>query len=205
MWALLSALLLMNPPDTQRYLFYLHGAIVEGKASGVESPVWGRYEVDQIVNRFKSEGFTVISEIRPANTDVVAYAEKIAAQVRALLNQGIPAGNITLVGGSKGAVIAMHAAALLQVADLNVVLLGGCNTATFSAYPELRLYGNVLSVYEATDPIGHSCEELRRRSAQSLRRYRELEIHTGQEHGFQFRPYAQWMQPAIRWAQGHYD
>ncbi|MCS6991139.1 MAG: hypothetical protein NZL95_04685 [Chitinophagales bacterium] len=189
----------------QRYVYYFHGAIVEGKGSGVESPVWGRYEVDQIVERFKNEGFVVFSEIRPANTEVLSYAARIAEQIKQQLVNGTEAKHITLIGGSKGAVIAMHVAAYLKNPDLNVVLLGGCHDGTFSAYPSLKLYGNVLSIYEATDRVAQSCEPLRKRSGEGLSRYKEVKIHTGADHGFQFRPYEEWVQPALRWARGLYD
>ncbi|MCS6917248.1 MAG: hypothetical protein RMK52_03000 [Chitinophagales bacterium] len=202
---LLIVLLFPMMASGQRFVYYFHGAIVEGKASGVESPVWGRYEVDQIVDRFRREGFTVISEIRPAGTDVPTYAARIAEQIRNQLAEGVAASRITLLGGSKGAVIAMHVAARLQQSDLNVVLLGGCHEGTFAAYPDLQLYGRVLSVFEASDPVAKSCETLRRRSGIGLSRYKELEIHTGAEHGFQFRPYEDWVQPALRWAREQYD
>ncbi len=191
--------------SADRYLIYLHGAIVEGQHSGVTSPIWGPYQVDEIVARFRCEGFNVISEIRPVDTDVGAYATKVTTDIAHLISKGVSPEHITVVGGSKGAVIAMVASHQLQNRFVHWVLLGGCQPSVIRQYPNLTLWGYVLSIYEATDPVGRSCSDLQLRSTQTLTLYRELQIQTGESHGFQFRPYDEWIKPTIQWAQGHYD
>ena len=52
--------------------------------------------------------FVVISEQRPRNTDVEEYAGKVTGQITALLDAGVPAENITVLGASKGAAIAIY-------------------------------------------------------------------------------------------------
>src|SRR5262245_29152115 len=102
-------------PDTKvKYLFYLHGRLIEEKGIRPTDPQYGVYEYEQILDTFKQFGFTVISEARPKGTDVKDYASKTVNQVQGLLNAGVPPYQITVVGASKGAVIAMVASTLLR-------------------------------------------------------------------------------------------
>jgi hypothetical protein len=53
---------------TSRYLFYLHGAILEGTNGHAVSQKFGVYEYEKILAAFVGEGFTVISEVRRKGT-----------------------------------------------------------------------------------------------------------------------------------------
>lgn len=79
-------------------LFYLHGRIVE-QSRRPTHPQFGVYEYDQILDTFKQDGFVVISEQRKKDTAVEEYGKKVAGQVRHLLEGGVPAEHITVVGG----------------------------------------------------------------------------------------------------------
>jgi poly(3-hydroxybutyrate) depolymerase len=89
-----------------KYLFYLHGAIIENEGVNAVSPRFGAYEYEQILNTFVNKGFVVISEPRPRGTDIEKYAAKVVGQVNALLKAGVPPQHITIVGGSRGGQIA---------------------------------------------------------------------------------------------------
>src|SRR4051812_32391537 len=89
-----------------RYVFYLHGAIVEDQGPQGVSPRFGRYDYPGILDAFRRRGFTLVSEVRPRGTDPGAYADRVVAAVRALVARGTPASRITVIGASKGAVIA---------------------------------------------------------------------------------------------------
>ena len=97
----------------RRHLFYLHGAWVE---HGLERshPSHGRYEYQAIVRTLAERGFVVISEARKGEIDPEAYAEKVSAQVRRLLEEGVPPSHVTVIGHSKGGSIALLAAAELR-------------------------------------------------------------------------------------------
>ena len=56
----------INPKD--RYLFFLHGQIVENKGVRPMSEKYGIYEYREILETFKKNGFNVISEAREKNT-----------------------------------------------------------------------------------------------------------------------------------------
>ena len=181
-----------------RYLFYLHGRIVEQGRRPV-SPQYGPYEYDEILNTFKSRGFVVISEQRRQGTHVEQYAGKVADQIRQLLKAGVPPRNITVVGASQGSFIAMLASTYLKNRDVNFVLMAGCSAE--SRFIEMvDLHGNVLSIYERTDGAG-TCEKYRA-DATGLAKYQEMELQTGKRHGFIYRPMTEWIEPAISWARG---
>ena len=106
---LLAPLIFMianNPAVSEKYLFYLHGAVVEGQGDQAKNS-FGTYRYNDIVSAFEKENFVVMSEVRKSGTDVKQYAGKIKDQIDSLLKKGVRPENITVVGGSKGALIAM--------------------------------------------------------------------------------------------------
>jgi pimeloyl-ACP methyl ester carboxylesterase len=194
--------ILSEPPkkvDTSaRYLFYLHGRIVEEGRRPI-SPQYGPYEYDEILNVFKSKGFVVVSEQRPKGTDVEQYASKVANQVNQLLKAGVPPRNITVVGASQGSFIAMLASTYLKKRDVKFVFIAGCS-ADARFLDMVDLHGNVLSIYERSDGAG-SCEKFRA-DATGIAKYEELQLQTGLRHGFIYRPMTEWVEATISWARG---
>jgi hypothetical protein len=180
-------------------LFYLHGRILEDHGVAATHPDFGPYEYVTIAQQFADSGFRVISEVRAANTDPDRYADSVVGQVRRLIRSGVSPSHITVVGASKGAVIAMLVATRLGT-PIRYVLLANCNDWVLQHFP-LQLHGDVLSVFEATDPVGRSCQRQFDRSP-SLGRRRELRLNTGLGHGFIFRPLREWLGPTIAWARG---
>lgn len=194
-----------NHVSAQKYLFYLHGKIVEDQGAHAVSPYFGSYQYDAILDAFRKEHFTVMSELRKPNTDVTGYAQHIVKQVDSLLKEGVEAKNITVVGASKGAVIAMYVSTFLKNRDLNFVFLAACNDGNFEGFSDLQFCGNILSIYEKSDDIGKSCIRFKNKAASSINHYKEIGINTGLQHGFLFKPMDEWMKPAVAWANGHYE
>jgi pimeloyl-ACP methyl ester carboxylesterase len=194
--------ILSEPPkkvDTSaRYLFYLHGRIVEEGRRPI-SPQYGAYEYDEILKVFKSRGFVVISEQRRKGTNVEEYSAKVADQLRQLLKAGVPARNITVVGASQGSFIAMLASTYLKNRDVKFVFIAGC-AADAGFLDMVDLHGNVLSIYEQSDRAG-TCEKYRA-DATGIARYEELQLQTGMRHGFIYQPMKEWVEATISWAHG---
>ena len=180
-----------------RYLFYISGYIVQAANPRPTSPKFGVYEYEKILETFKQNNFIVISEARKQSPDIEPYAEKVAAQVRQLLNAGVPAQNITAVGASQGGWIAMLASTYLKNRRLNFVAIGAC-AADDGFLRTLDLHGNVLFISERTDLPG-SCQRFRT-DATGLGEYKEVETNTGQRHGFLYRPMKEWVDPTVAWA-----
>src|SRR5262249_2827780 len=110
-----------------RHLIFLHGRIVQERQSPrPKSEQFGYYELEKILDAFRAKGFTVSGEIRPKNATESDAADKVVAQVRRLLDSGVPASRITVVGASMGAGIAMAASARLQNPEVRFSILGAC-------------------------------------------------------------------------------
>ncbi|MEW5801191.1 MAG: hypothetical protein AB1847_03705 [bacterium] len=73
-----------------RYLFYLHGKIIEDRGIRPTDPKFGVYEYEEILDALEEKGFTVISEARKKDTDPEQYAAKIVGQIHSLLDAGAP-------------------------------------------------------------------------------------------------------------------
>lgn len=191
----------------QRYIFYLHGKIVEDQGPNAVDTIrgFGAYKYEDILDVFKKEKFTVISEVRAPNTDIRLYAEKVSRQVDSLMRRGVKPDHITVVGASKGAIIAMLVSSIVKDKDLNFVFLAGCNASAGAQFPELQFCGNILSVYEESDEIANSCRGIRSLSQEVISHYKEIMLHTGLRHGFLYRPLKEWVKPALAWAGGHYE
>ena len=183
-----------------RYLFYLHGRIIEEQGIRPTSERWGVYEYEEILEAFKRRGLVVISEARPRGTEIEAYASKVIDQINALLKAGAAARNITVVGASKGSVIAMAVSMRLKNRDVNFVLMGNCNDGILEQR-QVDLWGNVLSLYDADDDIGGTCRKFFEK-AKGLNKRKEVKLATGLGHGFLYRAMSEWIEPASAWATG---
>jgi hypothetical protein len=183
--------------ERARYLFYLHGRIVE-EGRRPKSPQFGFYEYDEILDALKKRGFVVVSEQRPKGTDIDEYAKKVAGQVRELIKAGVPPQQITVVGASQGSWMAMLASTYLKNRDLNFVFIAGCSANPEEMLKLVDLHGNVLSIYERTDVAG-TCKRYYD-DATGVGKYHEIELQTGLRHGFIYRPMSEWIEPSITWA-----
>ncbi len=183
-----------------KYLFYLHGRIIETGGVRPTSPRHGVYEYEQILQTLAARGFTVLSEPRPADTVHVEYARKVVTQIERLLKAGVPARNVTVVGASKGGAITVFASTLLKNRDVNFVVLAGCGDGGPYRDNKVDLHGRVLSIYDADD-LGVSCAKFYQQST-GLKESREIEVKLGVGHGLLYRPFKEWVDPAVAWADG---
>lgn len=191
----------------QNVVFYLHGKIVENQGANAVDNINGNgaYKYLDIIDSLKKSNFTVISEVRKPNTNVTSYAQLIAHQIDSLLKLHIKPQNITVIGASKGSIIAMYVSSYVKNKEVNYVFIGACDDDTFNTCSDIQYYGNILSIYEKSDSLnGGSCKKFRDRSP-TITRYEEIELDTGLKHGFLFRPIKEWLYPAIEWANRNYD
>ena len=185
------------------YLFYLHGKTIEDQGIPAVSPDYGEYEYREILESLSGYGFVVISEPRPKNTDSLEYARRVIEQITTLLDAGVPAHNITVVGASKGAGIAIFVSHYLENPNVNFVLLAICAPVTVEQLiqDQISLYGNVLSIYDYADGLAGSCQELFSFSeGKGISRHDELILNVGTGHGILYKPLDEWIIPTIEWA-----
>ncbi len=187
--------------DTKaKYLFYLHGAIIETKGIRPTSLKHGVYEYEKIVETLKNKGFIVISEARKEAVHTGRYAQKIALQVEKLLKAGVPPSHITVVGASKGGMIAMQLSTILGNKEINYVLLASCVEAAYYRY-DIALSGNILSIYDEKDQLVISCKKFIDKSP-AVANYKEIVLKVGTGHGMLYRPIKEWVEPTVKWAKG---
>ena len=179
-------------------VYYLHGKIVEDLGPRGISPRYGAYDYPGIIDAFRSAGVEVVSEVRPKGTDVSTYADGVAAKIRKQVASGVNPSRITVVGASKGSVIASLVSTRLQLPGVRYVLLANCNQ-WLAREMKPRLTGEILSIYEASDEIGGTCKPIVDQSP-AVRKFEEIRLETGLGHGMLYRPLREWIEPAVAWA-----
>lgn len=184
---------------SKKYLFYLHGAIVQEQGINAVSPDFGAYEYLNILDTLRSYGYNVISEARPKDTEEVKYAGKVSKQIDTLLHLGVAPENIIVVGASMGAYITIETANKLKNRKINYVIMALCNEYNLNFYSKYRkeLCGNFLSIYESSDQKGPCDKLLMEQHCKSG--YKEVRLDMGNGHGFIYKPYKEWILPLVQW------
>lgn len=188
----------------QRYLFFLHNRFLETHDLYDEHPEFGRTEYNEIVGMFKKEGFHVLSEKRNGNVNAREYAVGVVDQIESLISKGIDPNRITVVGTSKGGYIAQYVSTLANNPELNFVFIGSYRDSDLEVIPEINFCGNILNIYERTDPFGVSAIKRKESSSCTILHFKELELNTGMGHGFLFKPMKEWIGPTIKWGNQEY-
>lgn len=185
---------------TSRYLFYLHGRIVEEQGPRAVSPDYGPYEYHAILDTLSRYGLVVISEVRPVNTDMLMYAEKVSAQIDSLLKKGVPPQHIYVLGASKGAYITLLTSRKVQNKLVNYAVLGVCSREEKNYWDadQTEPCGRFLSIYEESDPYGGSCDFLLAEGS-CIYGFQEVKLNMNNKHGFLYKPYAEWVNPLMEW------
>ena len=188
--------------DSSRYLFYLHGGIVQEQGPGAISPQFGPYQYFEILDTLRSFGFVVISEVRPKSTEEIQYARKVSIQIDSLQNTGVKPDQIIVVGASLGAYIAVETAKIQKDPEVRYVLIGLCSDYALDRYLNYReeLCGNFLSIYEKSDQKG-SCNSILD-DLNCKTGYIEIQTDTGLGHGFLYTPNSAWVDPLVKWING---
>ena len=190
----------------ERYLFYLHGKIIEDQGLPAISPEYGEYEYIPILQALEAGGYRVISEQRAAGADSVEYARRVAGQVTLLLTNGVPPTAIVIVGASKGAGIAIQVSHFLGNDKINYVLLSICSPETVQELiqNEIHLSGSVLSIYDEGDALAGSCQALFDYSEdKGTCQVEELVLALGRGHGMLYQPLDEWVAPTLDWGREH--
>ncbi|OJV50465.1 MAG: hypothetical protein BGO31_13955 [Bacteroidetes bacterium 43-16] len=184
--------------NNTRHIIYLHGRIIELQGKAAFSEEHGKYELDSILNALAAGGAIVHCELRPENTEVKTYAQKVSFSIDSLIHAGIPATNITIIGASKGALIAATTSSI-NPQPLNYVLMGGNNT-TIQQQNDWHFHGRILCIYDPSDTIaGSNYDYWKQRSPEAIA-FEQVQLKENLGHGFLYRPLAAWVLPALKWS-----
>ena len=184
-----------------KYIFYMHGFAIEQGGSRAKS-----YNYYGILNELSRRGFIVIGEERSRVKNEV-YAEKVAGQVRKLLAAGVPAGNITVGGHSKGGMITMLVMPILADPDIAYVDFAGCGREgsgfdgylQFAKHGASKARGYLLSAYDRSDRIAGSCKLALDKMTNATVTERVLDIGGG--HELFYTPKTEWLNILQEWAE----
>jgi dienelactone hydrolase len=188
-----------SPDPAARYLFYLHGRIIEVQGPDAVSPDFGRYEYHRILEALAERGFVVVSEVREDGAGA-ALVEATARQVQGLLDAGVPGHHVTVVGFSKGGFLTLGVAARVASDDVGYVILAGCSSdPDWVARLGPRIRGRFLSLHDWSDRFSPSCATLFAR-AERVQDKTEHVFETGLDHGLFYRPRADWLDHVFAWA-----
>jgi len=180
----------------EKYVFYTHGLLLEGQNVKPEHERWGVYDFLAVKKALSDPQYNLIAYHRPKHTIANQFAEKLATDVKTLLDHGVKPENITLLGFSRGGEITLLANSKLRQDKVNTILLAVCGDYV-KGHEEFQPYGNLFSIYETSDFAG-SCEYLQDRTRQ-LNSFIEKSINTGKEHGAFYQPLPQWLDQVKRW------
>ena len=199
-----SSLWACGTNNDDRFIFFLNNRFLEEHDLNELHPKFGRTEYNEIIAEFEKNGFKVFSEKRNGNVNAREYALGIVDQIDSLIKSGTDSNNITIVGTSKGGYIAQYVSTLARNPDLNFVFIGSFRTIDLENSPEINYCGNILTIYEKSDPFGASALDRRKSSSCKIKHFEEVELNTGMGHGFLFKALKEWIEPTIDWANGDY-
>ena len=181
----------------QVHIYYLHGRINEEQGRNAVSEKFGKFELDEILKQLNVNNSVIHCEIRTKDTDVKIYATKISREIDSLINSGIPPKNITIVGASKGAIIAMNISNINKH-NINYVFLAGNNDYQ-EKNNDWKFHGQILCIYDLSDDIAGKNYNYWKEKPNYSTIFEQLEIKTNLGHGFLYKPLKEWINPTKEW------
>lgn len=188
----------VNPEQNTRHIIYLHGRIVELQGKAAFSEEHGKYELDSILDALKEANTKVYCELRPENTEVPVYAQKLSRTIDSMISSGIAPNKITVIGASKGAIIAATTSDLCQQ-PVNYVLMGG-NNSKMEQQNDWHFHGRILCIYDPSDTIAGKNYDYWKANSPEAVAFEQIEINEKLGHGFLYRPLPAWTVPALKWS-----
>jgi hypothetical protein len=186
-----------NVQNDKKYIYYLHGRIIEIQGKNAVSEVYGKYEFDSIVNALRDSNTEVIAEIRTENVDFLQYANKISKEIDSLVKLGIKSKDITVIGASKGAIIASNISNI-NTNPINYIFLAGNNDYQ-EEHNDWKFHGQVLCFYDESDTIAGKNYDFWKNKSNFITKFEQIKIDKKLGHGFLYKPYKDWVEPTKKW------
>jgi hypothetical protein len=187
-----------NIDQSGRYMFYLHDRIVEERGVNAVHPTIGEYKYLDILDSLRNHNFHVISEVRPKNTNVILYADKVVKQIDTLIRAGVLPKNIFVLGAGGGAYIGLWVSAKAKNNKLNFIFMSPCPGTTKKDFREQMICGNFLSIIEASQNSGPSYLTVLQ-NRKCITGIQEIKLNMNKKEGYYYKPYSEWLIPLINW------
>lgn len=179
------------------HVFFLHGRGVEEGRSGRR---YGTFQFDQIVASLQAQGRNVHASRRSPGS-IGGYANELAAQIKGLINAGVPARKIGVVGFSRGGHIALVASDRLRNPEISYVILAGCTNPGFQNRAAREGYmtsGRILSLVDAADDSAGPCSPALAGQHRGGT-FQESVLNTGRGHALFYSADPSWLAPTQAW------
>lgn len=186
-----------NVQNKKKYIYYLHGRIIEIQGENAVSEKYGKYELGSIVKALSRENHKVIAEIRTENVNYIEYANKVSKEVDSLVEMGVKPIDITIIGASKGAIIASHISHI-NLNLVNYVFLAG-NNEYQEKNNDWKFHGQVLCFYDSSDTIAGGNYDYWKNRENYTTKFEQIELKTHLGHGFLYKPLKEWIEPTSKW------
>ena len=183
--------------NKKKFVYYLHGRIIEIQGKDAISEEYGKYEFDSIVMALQAKDRIVIAEVRTKNVDYLEYANKISSEIDSLVQIGVKPTNITVVGASKGAFIASNISDV-NPNPINYVFLAG-NNEYQEKNNNWKFRGQVLCLFDSSDTIAGSNYDYWKHKENYTTKFEQIELKTHLGHGFLYKPLKEWIEPTQKW------
>jgi hypothetical protein len=180
-----------------KYIYYVHGRIIEMQGKDAISDEYGKYEFDSIVKALSGPEHIVIAEVRTENVGYLDYAKKVSKEIDSLVKRGVKPIDITVIGASKGAIIASNISTI-NLNPINYVLLAG-NNAYQEKINDWKFHGQVLCFYDSTDSIAGGNYDYWKNKENYTTKFKQIELKTHLGHGFLYKPLRDWIEPTRKW------
>nr|WP_315035334.1 alpha/beta hydrolase [uncultured Chryseobacterium sp.] len=198
--SLFSTFTLAQKSAEKQYVFFLHNKFLEEHSLEEKHPQYGIAEYEKILEQLKGKNRVLISEKRKPNISPDVYALKVKKQIDSLVDRGVPAKDITVVGTSQGGYIAQYVSFYEKNSELKFVIIGASfKDDSLDKIPDFRLYGKILSITEASDDGHVRLSEEQRFIRSHIKDFKEIELNTGLNHGFLFKALDAWIIPTKEW------
>jgi len=184
-----------------KHIYYLHGRIIEMQGKDAYSEDFGKYEIDSIIEAVKVENAIIHCDIRNYDADVRVYATKVSAEIDSLVNAGVKRSDITVIGASKGAIIACNISDM-NLNDINYVFLAGNNDYQ-EKNNDWKFHGKVLCIYDLSDDVAGKDYSYWKQKENFTSGFEQIEIKTQLGHGFLYKPMDDWVIPVRKWIMQH--
>ncbi|MFK7972382.1 MAG: hypothetical protein AB8F95_18580 [Bacteroidia bacterium] len=180
-----------------KHIFYLHGRIIEVQGVDAVSEKFGEYHYNDIIDSLKSTGAVIHNEVRTTQTDFQTFCIRTSGEIDRLIAKGVKPEDVTVIGASKGAVMAMNISNM-NIHPVNYVLLAA-NNAYIEREQQWNLHGRILGIYERSDSLaGRPYDHWITVSSNAVE-FEQIEINTGLGHGFLYQPLEAWLRPVKKW------
>ncbi|MBC8882911.1 hypothetical protein H9X57_04550 [Flavobacterium piscinae] len=187
----------INVQNNKKYIYYLHGRIIEIQGKNAISEEYGKYEFDSIVMALSAPNHVVIAEVRTENVVYNDYANKVSKEIDSLITTGVQPTDITIIGASKGAIIASHISNK-NLNPVNYVLLAG-NNGYQEQNNDWKFHGQVLCIYDLSDSIAGKNYNYWKNKENYTNKFEQIELKTHLGHEFLYKPIKEWIEPTRKW------